>query len=76
MSERVEKYSFTDEEGETIKFNYISRNCMCFGNCHEDEIELFDDIDDAPFRLKIEGTDLKWFIKGLIDGEIKPQLKS
>ena len=74
MSERVEKYTFIDEEGDQIKVNYISRSCMCSMNCNSDTIELFEYDDPIPYRLDIEGGDLKWFIKGLIDGDIKPKL--
>ena len=75
MSERVSEYNFTDEEGYKYKLNYISRNCMCSSNCcYEDSLELFEDGEDIPYRLDIEGSDIKWLIKCLIDGDINPKL--
>lgn len=74
MGERVENYTFTDEEGCDVKFNYITRWCMCCMSCEDDEIELFEDGAEIPYRLKVGGVDMKWFIQSLIDGSIKPKL--
>lgn len=74
MGERIESYSFVDEDGVEIKFNYITRWCMCLCNCNDDEIELFEEDSKIPYRLNVPGPDMKWFIKGLIDGDIKPSL--
>ena len=74
MSERVESYTFIDEEGERANFNYISRSCMCSMDCYADEIELFEDGSTIPYRLKIEGSEMKYFVQSLIDGSARPSL--
>jgi hypothetical protein len=74
MGQRVENYAFIDEEGDEVRFNYVTRWCMCACDCYSDEIELFEGGSEIPYRLDVEGSEMKWLIKGLIDGGIKPSL--
>lgn len=61
---------FIDKDGYKYKINYIRGSCMCAMDCGIDILEIYEDDDPIACRLEIEGSDVKYFIQGLLDGEI------
>lgn len=68
MSEIITKYKYTDEDGDICQVNYIQRFCMCSCDCYSNILELEDDVNKGEFyQLEIEGRELKYFVKYLLD---------
>ena len=68
---KVDTYKVYDEEGDLIYVaKYIHNPCHCVNSCNADELELYEpDERGPPYRLKIEGSEMKWLIGGLLDGD-------
>ena len=60
-------YTITEEDGDVTKFRYISRTCHCGGCCYEDTLEVQDD-DGDWLTQNIEGSDIKFLLRMLIEG--------
>ena len=71
MSETIKTYKISDEDGETQIVKYISRSCFCAHNCNADELQIFEEDNTYPYQLTIEGLEIKWLIKDLLDGNLK-----
>jgi len=60
-------YTITEEDGDVTEFRYISRVCHCGGCCYEDTLEVQDD-DGDWLTQNIEGSDIKFLLRMLIEG--------
>lgn len=72
----ITKYNIFDtESGEQVyTLEYQTNPCMCSCKCNPDELRLYEINDNVPYRLRIEGYELGWLIRGLLDGEYHAEL--
>lgn len=72
MTEKVYKYRLVDKEDPEIFYDivYKANTCSClFGECHDDELEIWEEGVEHPYRTKIMGFESKSVIRGLLEGE-------
>jgi len=71
MGQTIEKYVYTDEEGDKSRINYIHNSCMCTMSCEDDTLEVWEDMCeelDSPYRTDINANDpLAYFIRDMLD---------
>ena len=70
MSTTTLKYEFTDD-GIKYKIEYDINSCLCFQNCNDDVLRIYEDGEEDPYTIDIVGGDMKWFIRALLDNELK-----
>jgi len=64
MSSTTRYYTFTEEDGDEIKFRYITNTCHCGGCCYEDVLDVA--YEDEWISMNIENSDIKNLITRLI----------